>query len=249
MSVRHLFKFLSKNEYIIRNPFEGLDMKSIRVQRLRGSIPEKHMHIFLDGINGTRITAIRDRALFELMYGTGLRISEIVNLNVTDIDLASGKLLVREGKGKRDRVVPLGENAAEWVSRYLEQARPKFGMYRAEGPDREALFLTIMGKRVSWASINGQLKRLFDQTGFDGKKVSSHLLRHSFATHMLEHGAGVKHVKEILGHKCFESTVGYTHFSVSSLKRIVRRYHPRENDLYVELIDWELLVRLLKGVA
>jgi len=162
MSVRHLFKFLSKNEYIIRNPFEGLDMKSIRVQRLRGSIPEKHMHIFLDGINGTRITAIRDRALFELMYGTGLRISEIVNLNVTDIDLASGKLLVREGKGKRDRVVPLGENAAEWVSRYLEQARPKFGMYRAEGPDREALFLTIMGKRVSWASINGQLKRLFD---------------------------------------------------------------------------------------
>jgi len=250
-SVRRLFLFLAKYEYVLANPFDGIDLDEVTVRRLRTSIPEERMHRLLDGIEGTRMTRIRDRALFELLYGTGLRAGEVCGLDLADVDLANGTLFVRRGKGGKDRVVPLGANAATWLDLYLTHARPKFGLHRAEGLEEpEALFLTVRGKRMSWAAVNSQLKQHYTKSGSDGT-VCAHMVRHSFATHVLEGGAGVKQVKDILGHACFESTVIYTHFSVKGLRRIMKRYHPRENELFTEMTEEERgrIVRLLRGAV
>lgn len=251
MTVRRLFLFLAKYEYVLTNPFDGIDLEGVSVRRLRESIPEERMHRLLDGIEGTKITRIRDRALFELLYGTGLRSGEVCRLDMADVDLAGGKLFVRQGKGGKDRVVPLGANAMRWVDMYLTHARPKFGMHRKGGPEEhDALFLTLQGRRMSWMAVNTQLKQHYKKSGADGK-ICAHMLRHSFATHVLEGGAAVKQVKDILGHACFESTVIYTHFSVKGLRRIMKRYHPRENELFTEMTDEERkrIVRLLRGGA
>lgn len=247
LSTKQLFKFLSRNEYIMTNPFESVDVSIIMVKKRRESISVNDMSRFLDKIDGIGIINIRDRALFELMYGTGLRVSEIGKLDLSDVDLSAGRVLVREGKGRKDRIVPLGENAKQCLIIYLEHARAEFIKHVKDTEKREAFFLTIQGNRMGSASINSDMKRRFTNIGLDGKKVCAHMLRHSFATHILENGAGVKHVKEMLGHSHIESTVVYTHFSISSLKRIMKMYHPRENELYVELSqDDEIFYRKIQ---
>ena len=249
-STKQLFKFLSRSEYIITNPFESVDVSIITTRKRRESISVKDMGRFLDGIDETGIINIRDRALFELMYGTGLRVSEIGKLDLSDVDLSAGRVLVREGKGRKDRIVPLGENAKQCLIIYLEHARAEYLKHVKETGNREAFFLTIKGNRMSSASINSEMKKRFTNAGLEGKKVCAHMLRHSFATHILENGAGVKHVKEMLGHSQIESTVVYTHFSVKSLRRIMKMYHPRENELYVELSrdDENFYRNILSGV-
>ncbi|HPA71000.1 MAG TPA: tyrosine-type recombinase/integrase [Spirochaetota bacterium] len=255
MTVRRLFLFLAKYEYLLTNPFDGIDLGNVTVRHLRTSIPEERMHRLLDGIEGTRMTRIRDRALFELLYGTGLRSGEVCRLDLADVDFAVGTLFVRQGKGGKDRVVPLGANAMRWLELYIAHARPKFGMHRKGGlEERDALFLTLQGRRMSWVAVNAQLKQHYVKSAPEGKKekqVCAHMLRHSFATHVLEGGAAVKQVKDILGHACFESTVIYTHFSVKGLRRIMKRYHPRENELFTEMTDEERerIVRLLRCIA
>jgi len=252
LTVRRLFSYLFKYEYILHNPFDRINPGSITEHRLRKCIPEKDMHVFLDGITGEKITGIRDRALFELIYGTGLRIGEVCSLDLTDVDLTSGKIHVRAGKGNKDRIVPLGPNSAKWLEIYLAGSRPRLGTHPArkhKERNRDAFFLTVQGCRLSWASVSSQLKLHFKRAGLDPKKVCTHMIRHSFATHMLEGGAGVKHVKDILGHACYESTAVYTHFSVQSLRRIMKRYHPGENALYSEMSqsERERITNILRG--
>jgi site-specific recombinase XerD len=243
-----LFRYCTRNEYILSNPFDGLDLRIMRTYRARDSIPEGRMHRFLDGIRGGGVVALRDRALFELMYGTGMRVSEAAGLDVTDVDMNAGKAFIRQGKGKKDRVVPLGESVLEPLRRYLSKARPLL-LRKVTDPHQagQALFLTLKGRRISVANIEWELKKYFRELG-SGARVYPHLLRHSFATHMLEHGARLKEVKEILGHASLQTTVAYTHFSAAGLKRILKRYHPRENDLYEEcrLTEGELR-KLLRG--
>jgi len=235
LSTKQLFKFLLRNEHIMTNPFETVDVSMIPSRKRRKSISVSDMGRFLDSINESKILDIRDRALFELMYGTGLRVSEIGKLDLSDVDLSAGRVLVREGKGRKDRIVPLGENVKQWLIVYLERARGEYLKYVKESEKREAFFISLKGNRMGAELIEYTMKKRFTIAGLDGKSVCPHMLRHSFATHILENGAGVKHVKEMLGHSRIESTVGYTHFSVKSLKRIMKMYHPRENELYVEL--------------
>ena len=252
LTTGRLYSYLFKYEYIIHNPFDRIDPGSITEHRLRESIAEKDMHSFLDGIEGTEIISIRDRALFELLYGTGIRIGEVCSLDLTDVDLTGGKIHVRSGKGNKDRIVPIGANSAKWLEIYLAGSRPRLGTHPArkhKERNRDALFLTVQGCRLSWAAVNSQLKQHFKRAGLDPKKVCTHMIRHSFATHMIEGGAGVKQVKDILGHACYESTAVYTHFSVQSLRRIMKRYHPGENALYSEMSrnERQRIINILKG--
>jgi site-specific recombinase XerD len=248
-SLNVFFRFLSRNEYILSNPFDTLDLDMILVEQLRESVPEQEMHRLLDGIPLDHPLHIRDRALFELMYGTGLRVSEVSRLNLTDVDLNSGRLLVRQGKGRKDRYVPLGRNVSKYLELYLKKGRDDFLAYVKENSMREALFLSYKGRRLGIAGIEERLKKWHSELHPEARNICPHMLRHSFATHVLDHGAGVKEVKEILGHKCIETTVRYTHFSIKSLKRILKMYHPRENELYVELTDKECeeIVAILNG--
>ena len=202
------------------------------------------MNKFLDSLNGNDILEIRDRALFELIYGTGLRVGEVSRLDITDIDLNVGKALVRQGKWNKERIVPLGNNVIKYIKIYLEKARSDFLKIVKRSDVREALFLTLKGNRMSVTGIEYTLKKRFNKLGLD-VKICPHILRHSFATHMLENGASLKHVKDILGHNSMQTTVIYTPFNVKSLKRILKMYHPRENQLYEE-VDKNLLEEVKK---
>jgi len=223
------FKFMLRNESILVNPFEGLELGMKKRQGKRESVAVEKLNKFLDGMGGVGYLDLRDRAVFELMYGTGLRVGETARLNLTDIDFNVGKLFVNQGKGKKDRIVPVGEKAIGALKRYIEKGRS----YLKKIEDREALFLTIQGVRLKVGNIEHALKKRFKKQ-FGEAKICPHMLRHSFATHMLEAGAGIKHIKDILGHSSIQTTAIYTHFNVKSMRKILKMYHPRENELYEE---------------
>ena len=167
---------------------------------------------------------IRDRAILETLYSTGLRVSELTALNVSDIDLQGGILKAR-GKGSRERIVPIGENATEKLTRYLD-VRSKIS--RINTDDSDALFLNRFGDRLSSRSIRKILDKYIRQTGLD-ERTSPHTLRHSFATHLLNQGANLRIVQELLGHKHLSTTQIYTHVTTTNLKKTYEEAHPQAN--------------------
>jgi site-specific recombinase XerD len=230
LSLSRFFKYLSRYEFILVDPFDSLDLKMAKRTTKRESVPEEDLKQFLDNIDGNSYLDLKDRAVFELLYGSGLRIGEACKLNMTDIDFQEGKAFIREGKGKKDRIVPIGKNTLNCIKAYIRKGRD----YLKKIYDNDSLFLTYQGRRITPTNVEYVLKKRFKKM-FGDKKICPHMLRHSFATHMLEAGAGIKQVKDILGHSSMQSTVTYTHFNTTSMKRIMKMYHPRENELYEEV--------------
>jgi integrase/recombinase XerD len=165
---------------------------------------------------------VRDRAVFEVLYSTGMRRGEVTGLKLDDIDYESGLLFVRQGKGGKDRVVPIGEKSLEAVRRYVAEAR---SLFAAAGSDY--LFVTRWGGRMGDFTIRQTVINVTQGAGI-ARHVKVHALRHTCATHMLNHGADIRYVQELLGHACLTSTQVYTHVSVNKLKETHRKYHPRE---------------------
>jgi site-specific recombinase XerD len=162
----------------------------------------------LDGVEGAGALALRNRALVELVYSAGLRSAEAVGLDLGDVDFEQEQLRVR-GKGAKERIVPLGEEAAHWLARYLREARPEL----ARGAD-DALFLSVRGRRLNTST----LRRLVPHP---------HRLRHSFATHLLEGGADLRTIQELLGHSSLSATQIYSHVDARRLRKVYDRAHPR----------------------
>lgn len=167
-------------------------------------------------------TGLRDRAMVELMYATGLRVSELVNLPATALNLRQGVVRVM-GKGSKERLVPLGEEALHWIDTYLAQARPALAGGRAAAP----LFLGRAGAALSRQQFWNVVKRLALVAGIDPAKVSPHGLRHSFATHLLNHGADLRALQMLLGHSSLSTTQIYTLVAREGLKRLHQQHHPR----------------------
>lgn len=165
---------------------------------------------------------LRDRAILETLYAAGLRVSEVVGLNLADIDLSTGLVTVR-GKGKRERLAPLGSFAVVAVQKWLAVRQPSRKM--GTGPEG-AVFLNRFGNRLTTRSVGRMLEKYLLQTGLD-QRTSPHTLRHSFATHLLDAGADIRSVQELLGHKSVVTTQIYTHVSTASLKAVYERAHPR----------------------
>jgi integrase/recombinase XerC/integrase/recombinase XerD len=171
---------------------------------------------------------LRDRAIFELAYAAGLRAEELVNLDVPDIDPDAEELRV-SGKGGRTRIVPAGEAAWRAIERYLDEARPKLAAQDGGGPGgrvEEALFLSRRGRRLSTSDIRRRL-RLTTRRSAAGAGVSPHTLRHSFATHLLEGGADLRTIQELLGHASISTTQTYTRIESGRLRREYSKAHPR----------------------
>jgi len=166
------------------------------------------------------VQGLRDRALLEVLYATGLRRMEIVGTAVYDADLTRGLLWVRHGKGGRERVVPLGERAMAWLDKYLTEARPQLLTN-----DTQALFLTDYGEPVQANYVSDKVKRYMEFAGVH-KTGSAHLMRHACATHMLEGGADIRFIQEMLGHANIETTQIYTHVSIDKLVEVHRATHP-----------------------
>jgi len=199
-------------------------------KRLPKALPLSDVERILDaaGAPGTSL-AMRDRALLEVLYGTGARISEAVGLDIDDLDLEEGTVLLR-GKGSKERIVPVGSYAREAVDAYLVRARPELaGLGTGRGAGPAAMFLNARGGRLSRQSAWTVLVRAAERAGVTAE-VSPHTLRHSFATHLLDGGADVRVVQELLGHASVTTTQVYTLVTVDSLREVYATAHPRALD-------------------
>ena len=215
-ATRGFYKFLMLDGHIKNHPAEDLDTPQ-RFAYLPKFLTEDEINVLLAAPDITTEEGIRDRAMLEIMYATGLRVSELVNLKTADVDLLAG-LVVCYGKGNKQRRVPLGKSAIHWLQQY---AAMKSGYGKQTSP---YIFLhrgRPFTRQIAWAMI----KRHAETAGM--KNVSPHTLRHSFATHLLQHGADSRSVQALLGHSDISTTQIYTHITDIHLRRAYDRHHPR----------------------
>ena len=217
-AIRAFYGFLVLEGRIEANPARLVDAQrsSMKIPRY---LAAEDIDRLLDACDPSDVLGIRDRALFELIYSCGLRVSEAVALTVDRISLGEGALRVM-GKGSRERMVPLGERARQEIKKYLSEGRPSLCARRPA----DELFLGRGGRKLSRKTVWKTFKRLAAASGLEGKV---HTLRHSFATHMLQGGADLRSVQELLGHADIGTTQIYTHVSQEMLKKTHAEFHPR----------------------
>lgn len=224
-SLRSYFKFLNRENLLVENPTEGLSTPKLE-KRLPNFLYIEEVNSLFASMVGDDPIILRDKAILEVLYSTGLRASELVGLNLVDID--PQRLVRVEGKGGKERLVPIGSYAIKAVELYLEKRRELIqNVIRLKmEPDLEALFLNRWGRRLSERGLRFVINKYLRQTNIN-KAVSPHTLRHSFATHLLERGADLRVVQEMLGHKSLSTTQIYTHVTRERLKRVYDEVHPR----------------------
>jgi integrase/recombinase XerD len=220
-SLRAYYRFLVMEGYLENDPTQFLDSP-----KLPSSLPKilniEDIELLLNAIDTESPLGLRDRALFELMYAGGMRVSEVCNLTIEQVLMDEDLVLVR-GKGNKERIVPLGGEAKQWLTQYLLHGRPSLEKgYFNEG----ILFLNNRGKPLQRKGIWFILKKLAETAGLK-KAVSPHTFRHSFATHLLEGGADLRIVQEMLGHVDISTTQIYTHLDSTYLKEVHSSFHPR----------------------
>jgi len=221
-SVRRLFSFLEREGALLHNPTLDLALPSWRLLP-RAVINQDQARRLVAHPDSHTSRGKRSRAVLELLYGTGIRVSECERLDVSDVNLAQGVLFVRDGKGRKDRVVPVVGRAADALDLYLRAARPML----MKDPAERALFLTRSGTRVRAKSIRYLV--LMNRKGAEiPLPVTPHGLRHACATHLVKNGADVRHVQKLLGHQSLTSTQIYTDVAAQDLARALEKAHPRE---------------------
>jgi integrase/recombinase XerC len=223
-AVRALYRFLQVHQGLEKSPVRAARTPRA-ARKLPGYLDRERTEALFSGAEaraGTGdLVALRDLAILELFYSSGLRLSELTGLNTSDLDLLSDQVKVR-GKGRKERLVPIGSRASKALRHYLD-AREDEG--RRPGADRSAVFLGKRGRRLSPRTVQRIVHRALDTVGADGLKT--HSLRHTFATHLLDAGADLRAVQELLGHASLTTTQIYTHTSVERLKKVYQQAHPR----------------------
>ena len=219
-SLRKFFQYLAQEKIIEKDPMLLIDTPK-KKQHLPQVLTKEEVEKLLRSPNTGQVLGLRDRVMLELMYATGLRISEIINLKLEDLHLTMGTLQTL-GKGHKERIVPVGDEAIKWVNRYLEEARPKLLKQKRSN----YLFLNFHGNNLTRQGVWKNLKAEVRKAGIQ-KNITPHTLRHSFATHILENGADLRIVQKLLGHADISTTQIYTHLSNKQLADIYNRAHPR----------------------
>jgi integrase/recombinase XerD len=223
LPLRAFFKWLARENYILSNPASELELPRVH-RRLPAHIlsrEEVEQVMRLAVLHGGE-KGVRDRAIIETLYSSGIRRGELVNLKLYDVDLKSGSLFIREGKGKKDRYVPLGSRAIHWIRRYVEEVRPELVIE----PDLGYLFLHEFGEPFEKNRLSDLVKKYLRAAGVDAG--SCHLFRHAMATQMLENGADIRFIQAILGHAQLTTTEIYTHVTIAKLKEVHALTHPAE---------------------
>lgn len=221
-AIRAWLKGLKQRRVIKRNPAELLDPPK-RETILPKTLSEAEVAEMLDTVNGEEPREIRDRAILEVLYGCGLRVSELCDLNL-DALVGEGELLRVFGKGSKERLVPIGGSAGRAIVSYLASARGVF----AKGNLREThLFLTRLGRPFTRQGVFKIIRERAAAVGIAANRISPHVLRHCFASHLLAHGADIRAIQEMLGHANIATTQIYTHVDVARFGEIHRKYHPR----------------------
>jgi len=223
-TIRSFFKFLSREGMVDINPTINLTTPKI-VKKLPSFLYLEEINKLIETPSGHTILGIRDRAILELLYGTGMRVGELVNLSIRDIDLYEKTVRVF-GKGSKERILPLGNPSIRAVQEYLTSRDTFRKNISLDKIDQNALFLNRFGGRLSARSIRRLLIKYMKMADLN-KKISPHVLRHSFATHLLGGGADLRSVQELLGHESLSTTQIYTHITKERLKAIYNKSYPR----------------------
>jgi integrase/recombinase XerD len=218
--VKALFKWLAQTNRILFNPASELELPRIerRLPKVVLNLGEIEAVLATPDLND--VIGVRDRAIMEVLYSTGMRRSELAHLRLHDVDVERGTVIIDQGKGRKDRMVPIGERALAWVDRYLIEVRPALVVL----PDEGVLFLTVEGNDLTPDHLTERIGRYVRRA--TNKPGSCHTFRHTMATLMLEGGADIRHIQEILGHVQLSTTEIYTHVSIDALKAVHTRCHP-----------------------
>ena len=224
MIIKMFFRYLKRKEKIEKDISESISY--IKIPKLQ--IPKDIMsktelkRIFKEPDLQTKL-GYRDRMCLELLYATGIRRSELINLDLGDINLKEKVILIRQGKGQKDRVVPINESAKEYVKNYVAEIRPKL----AGKSKNKAVILSDHGKRLHGANLEIRLKEYVAKARIK-KEITLHSFRHTFATHLIQRGMPIRHVQELMGHKELESTTRYLNLTIKDLQKEYKKTHPRE---------------------
>ncbi len=220
-SLRKLHQFLRQERYTDADPMQYIETPK-KAQKLPKILSIQEVEKLIETPDTTTTLGLRDRAILEVMYASGLRVSELITLKLNDLHLSIG-LIQTIGKGNKERIIPLGDMAIQWVEKYLAESRPVL-IYKR--PATNFLFLNHHGRGLSRQGIWKNLHAAVLAAGID-KEVTPHTLRHSFATHLLENGADLRIVQELLGHADISTTQIYTHITKQRMADVYRQHFPR----------------------
>lgn len=219
-SLRRFYAWLVREGIVRTDPTARIDAPRLG-RSLPKSLTEAEVESLLDAPDTETALGLRDRAMLEILYATGLRVSELVSLEVAQVNLRQGVVRVM-GKGNKERLVPLGEEALNWLQHYMQTARPEL----LHGRQSDALFPTRRGGAMTRQAFWYLIRRYAGRAGIR-KSLSPHVLRHAFATHLLNHGADLRVVQMLLGHSAISTTQIYTHVARERLKQLHAQHHPR----------------------
>ena len=222
--VKAWYKWLARDNRVLYNPASELEMPKVGRRLPKAVLSAKEAEVVLSKPDLNDPTGIRDRAILEVFYSCGIRRRELANLQLYNVDAERKTLMVRQGKGKKDRLIPIGKRALEWIDRYLREARPLLLIDTKE----QTLFLSTLGQPLEPDSLTEYVRRYVDVADI-GKKGSCHLFRHTMATLMLENGADIRYIQAMLGHAELSTTQIYTQVSIRKLQQIHGMTHPADN--------------------
>jgi integrase/recombinase XerD len=215
------FRWLVRDHQILVNPASELELPKVETHLPRGVLTAREAEAILNQPDIRDPLGLRDRALLETLYSTGMRRMELCHLSVYDVDAERGTAMIRSGKGRKDRVVPIGDRATAWIAKYLADARPEL----VASPDCGRLFLTYQGAGFTPTRLSQRVADYVTASGI-GKRGSCHLFRHTVATLMLEGGADIRFIQAMLGHAELSTTQIYTQVSIRKLKEVHTATHP-----------------------
>jgi integrase/recombinase XerD len=223
-SMKRLFEWLVETNQLLLNPCEGMVETSRRGRKIGPVLTLGEMQKLLAQPNLSLRIEIRNKAIMEVLYSTGIRLDELLNLEVYHVDLKEQVLYVRKGKGRKQRVVPLGKNAGQWLKEYLEKIRPH---YARKNPKERRLFLNHSGLAMTYGGIRQFLRAYSKSAGFK-KNVAPHTFRRTCATHLLEQGADIRYIQKLLGHPSLKTTQVYTLVRPKEVKETHEKTHPNQ---------------------
>ena len=221
VAIRRFYLFLKREKLIEKSPASLLEMPNF-LKKLPQILSLDEVEKLLGAPNSATPLGLRDRSMLETLYATGLRVTELVSLRLNDLNFQVG-YITAFGKGSKERIVPLGENAILWLRRYLDTARSSILKMR----ESDHLFVTARGGRMTRQNFWALIKRYGLLCGINSEKIKPHTVRHSFATHIMERGADLRFVQALLGHADISTTQIYTHLKTERLKELHAKHHPR----------------------
>ncbi len=226
--LKTFFRWLVKRGYFLYDPTTQLELPKRKKNLPRGIMTRKEISQLLCQPDADTILGLRDKAMLELLYSTGIRNSELRSLTIYDVDTAHGELRINQGKGRKDRIIPLGEIAAKYLETYLQVSRPLLEEQQKE-KNQNLLFISKNGRKLTLANLLWLIEKYVQQAKIT-KHITAHSFRHTCATHMLRGKSNLRYIQELLGHSSIATTQIYTRVEVSDLKREHKRCHPREKN-------------------